>query len=42
MRNRDDVGMKARTQVVPLEEIVEKLVTLKTSKSLENKLMQHN
>jgi len=42
VRNRDDVGMKARAQVVPLEEIVEKLVALKTSRSLENKLVQRN
>jgi len=39
VRNRDDVGMKTRAaQTVPLNEIVEKLVALKVSKSLENKL----
>jgi threonyl-tRNA synthetase len=38
VRNRDDVGSKAKTQMVPLDEIVEKLVTLKSSKSLHNKL----
>lgn len=39
VRNRDDVGSKAKTQMVPLTEIVEKLVALKASKSLDNKLV---
>jgi threonyl-tRNA synthetase len=38
VRNRDDVGTKARAQIVPLDEVVQKLVHLKTSRSLENKL----
>ncbi|KAF9467154.1 hypothetical protein BDZ94DRAFT_1156687 [Collybia nuda] len=38
VRNRDDVGSKAKTEMVPLDEIVNKLVALKTSKSLDNKL----
>ncbi|KAF8065195.1 hypothetical protein FPV67DRAFT_1501757 [Lyophyllum atratum] len=39
VRNRDDVGSKARAQVVPFEEIAQKLVELKKSRSLENKLV---
>lgn len=39
VRNRDDVGSKAKTQMVPLDEIVEKLVALKNSKNLNNKLV---
>lgn len=39
VRNRDDVGTKAKTQMVPLDEIVEKLITLKKTKSLDNKLV---
>ena len=38
VRNRDDVGTKAKTQMVPLDEIAEKLVALKTTRSLHNKL----
>lgn len=38
VRNRDDVGTKAKTQMVPLDEIVENLITLKNSRSLHNKL----
>jgi threonyl-tRNA synthetase len=37
VRNRDDVGTKAKTQMVPLDEIVEKLLKLKNSRSLHNK-----
>ncbi|KAG5644667.1 hypothetical protein DXG03_007966 [Asterophora parasitica] len=39
VRNRDDVGSKARAQTVPLEEVAQKLVALKKSRSLENKLV---
>lgn len=39
VRNRDDVGTKAKTQMVPLDEIAKKLVALKESKSLQNKLV---
>ena len=39
VRNRDDVGTKAKTEMVPLDEIAKKLVALKESKSLQNKLV---
>ncbi len=39
VRNRDDVGTKAKTEMVPLDDIVKKLVALKESKSLQNKLV---
>lgn len=39
MRNRDDVGTKAKTEMAPLDEIAKKLVTLKESRSLQNKLV---
>ncbi|KAJ7637030.1 hypothetical protein FB45DRAFT_977499 [Roridomyces roridus] len=38
VRNRDDVGTKGRDKMMPLEEFVERMVALKTSKSLDNKL----
>jgi threonyl-tRNA synthetase len=38
VRNRDDVGTKAKTGMVPLDVIIDKLVRLKTSKSLQNAL----
>lgn len=38
MRNRDDVGTKARTETLPLDVITEKLLALKTKRSLHNKL----
>ena len=38
VRNRDDVGTKARTETLPLDVIAEKLLALKTSRSLHNKL----
>lgn len=38
VRNRDDVGTKAKGQMITLEEIEQKLVELKTSRSLTNKL----
>ena len=39
VRNRDDVGTKAKGEKEPLDEIAKKLVILKTSRSLENKLV---
>lgn len=39
VRNRDDVGTKAKGEMVPLDQIVEKLVALKKSRSLDNKLV---
>ncbi|ETW77277.1 hypothetical protein HETIRDRAFT_65578 [Heterobasidion irregulare TC 32-1] len=38
VRNRDDVGTKAKTEMVPLDVIEDKLVKLKASRSLLNKL----
>ena len=38
VRNRDDVGTKAKTVMVPLDVIKDKLVELKASRSLLNKL----
>jgi len=39
VRNRDDVGTKAKGEKEPLDEIAKKLVALKTSRSLLNKLV---
>jgi threonyl-tRNA synthetase len=39
VRNRDDVGTKARSETIPLDEVVQKLVALKKSRSLQNKLV---
>lgn len=39
VRNRDDIGMKAKSAMVPLDEISKKLAALKKSRSLENKLL---
>lgn len=38
IRNRDDVGTKARASVVPLDEVIEKMTVLKSSRRLENRL----
>ncbi|KAI9305580.1 hypothetical protein BJ944DRAFT_161478 [Cunninghamella echinulata] len=38
VRNRDDVGTKAKGKTIPLEEVYQSLLGLKESKSLENKL----
>ena len=39
VRNRDDVGeKKTRAATVPLETLIEKLATLKGSRSLSNKI----
>ena len=38
VRNRDDVGTKAKTAMMPLDTIISKLVKLKTSRSLQNTL----
>ena len=38
VRNRDDVGTKAKGQMISLDEIEQKLLTLKTSRSLANKI----
>ncbi|CAG8448725.1 11683_t:CDS:10 [Acaulospora colombiana] len=38
IRNRDDVGTKAKGQTIPLEEAVRKLVELKNEKRLKNSL----
>ncbi|KZT63487.1 tars protein [Daedalea quercina L-15889] len=39
VRNRDNVGTKGRDETVPLDDIIQKLVTLKGSRSIENKLV---
>lgn len=39
VRNRDDVGTKAKGQMIPLEEVVQKLVALKSSRSLKNQII---
>jgi threonyl-tRNA synthetase len=39
VRNRDDVGTKARSEIVPLAVVVAKMVALKKGMSLENKLV---
>ncbi|CAO3587892.1 unnamed protein product [Absidia cylindrospora] len=38
VRNRDDVGTKAKGKTIPLDDVIASLVALKDSKSLENKL----
>jgi threonyl-tRNA synthetase len=38
VRNRDDVGTKAKGAMMPLDTILSKLVKLKTSRSLQNTL----
>lgn len=37
VRNRDDVGTKAKGQTIPLDVVLEGLKKLKASRSLENK-----
>ncbi|EAU80442.2 tars protein [Coprinopsis cinerea okayama7 len=39
VRNRDDVGTKAKGQMVPLETVIEQFVSLKKERRLENKLL---
>ncbi len=39
VRNRDDTGTKARGTILPLDTVVNQLVALKKSRSLENKLV---
>jgi len=39
VRNRDDIGTKAKGEKEPLDEIAKKLVALKASRSLENKFV---
>ncbi|KAH7882947.1 hypothetical protein F5I97DRAFT_1938851 [Phlebopus sp. FC_14] len=39
VRNRDDVGTKSKGEMVPLQEVGDKLVALKDSKSIKNKLV---
>jgi threonyl-tRNA synthetase len=38
VRNRDDVGTKAKTAMMPLDTIIEKLIKLKVNRSLQNAL----
>ncbi|KAF9530531.1 tars protein [Crepidotus variabilis] len=40
VRNRDDIGSKSRSDILlPLDQLIDKLVKLKKSRSLENKLL---
>lgn len=39
VRNRDDIGTKAKGEKEPLDEIAKKLVALKASRGLQNKLV---
>lgn len=38
VRNRDDIGQKIRAPTLPLDEVLMKLVNLKATRSLENKI----
>lgn len=38
VRNRDDVGTKARSEALPLDEVVKRMVALKNERRIENKL----
>jgi threonyl-tRNA synthetase len=38
VRNRDDIGTKAKTAMMPLDAIIKKLLELKTGRSLQNTL----
>lgn len=37
VRNRDDVGTKAKGKTIPLDDVLASVIRLKESKSLENK-----
>ena len=37
VRNRDDVGTKAKGEMIPLDEVEEKILQLKKTRSLANK-----
>lgn len=39
IRNRDDVGTKSKGAMMPLDEVINKLLELKTSRRLQNKLV---
>jgi len=39
VRNRDDVGTKAKTEMVPLDKILDQLQALKQLRSIHNKLL---
>lgn len=39
VRNRDDVGTKAKGEMVALDTVVQQFVALKKTRSLENKLV---
>lgn len=38
VRNRDDVGTKARTEIIGLEDVIAKFAALKAERRLENKI----
>ena len=37
VRNRDDVGTKTRSEIVPLDRVIEQFVKLKETRKLENR-----
>ena len=37
VRNRDDVGTKARSEIIKLDEVLDKFVALKAERRLANK-----
>lgn len=37
VRNRDDVGTKARSEIIKLDEVLEKMLSLKNERRLENR-----
>lgn len=39
VRNRDDVGMKVRAETAPLEQVLKQMLSLKSERRLENKLI---
>ena len=38
IRNRDDIGTKARGESLPLEEVVRRMVALKAERRIDSKL----
>ena len=42
VRNRDDVGSKARSHIIPLAEVAEKMVALKQARSLEKEISSYH
>lgn len=38
VRNRDDIGTKTRSEALPLDEVVQRMLKLKSERRLDNKL----